>query len=75
MFYHKKLKYIWQPEEKKFIKLTGLESVKCEVIYSYRSGLNQQEAEDKFDLYGYNSIHIDVQPLWKIILESVRYFS
>ena len=70
-FYHKKLKYILDADRQQFTKLTGLESEKCEVIYSYASGLTHQEAEDKFNLYGLNSIYIDVQPLWKIIVESV----
>ena len=71
-FYHKKLKYIWNTDKQQFIRLTGLESEKCSVIYSYSGGLSENEAEEKFDLYGPNSIHIDVQPLWKIVVDSLK---
>jgi len=71
-FFHKKIKYIWNSDQLQFIRLTGLESEKCEVIYSYKSGLTHQEAEEKFNLYGLNSIYIDVKPLWKIVLEAVQ---
>lgn len=71
-FYHKKLKYIWQTEDEQFTRLTGLESVRCDVIFSYKHGLTHQEAEEKFNLYGPNSIFIDVQPLYKIIVESTK---
>lgn len=71
-FYHKKLKYIWNSDKQQFTRLTGLDSEKCAVIYSYAKGLTQNEAEDKFNLYGPNSIYIDVQPLWKIVFESLK---
>lgn len=71
-FYHKKMKYIWNPDKQRFIRLTGLESEKCSVIYSYSSGLTENEAEEKFTLYGPNSIYIDVQPLWKIVMDSLK---
>lgn len=71
-FHHKKLKYIWRSDKQQFVRLVGLESEKCEVIYSYMSGLSHQEAEDKYNLYGINSIYIDVQPMWKIIVETIQ---
>lgn len=71
-FYHKKLKYLWNADKQRFIRLTGLESEKCAVIYSYSSGLSENEAEEKFALYGLNSIYIDVQPLYKIVIDSLK---
>ncbi|KAI2795922.1 hypothetical protein BLOT_016274 [Blomia tropicalis] len=70
-FHHKKLKYVWKNEYKHFEKLKGLESQRCSVIYSQAEGATWSEAELKLDLYGQNSIEIEVLPIWKLVLDEV----
>lgn len=70
-FTHKKLKYIWNSEYKQFDRLKGLEAERCSVIYSQVEGATSSEAALKLDLYGSNSIEIEVRPLLWLIIDEI----
>ncbi|XP_054161335.1 probable cation-transporting ATPase 13A5 [Oppia nitens] len=70
-FYHKKIKYIWRMEINQFVKLKGLESSKCGVIYSMIEGLNTNEVFLRTQLYGLNSILVEIKPIFKLIIEEI----
>lgn len=49
----------------------GLEAERCSVIYSQVEGATSSEAALKLDLYGSNSIEIEVRPLLWLIIDEV----
>ncbi|CAG2100663.1 unnamed protein product [Medioppia subpectinata] len=64
-FFHKKIKYIWRTELNQFVKLKGLESYKCGIIYSMIEGLTSNEAILRSQLY------VQIKPIWKLIVEEI----
>ncbi|OTF74062.1 hypothetical protein BLA29_007740 [Euroglyphus maynei] len=70
-FMHKKIKYIWNDEYKHFRKLKGLDQEKCSVLYSQVEGASSSEAAKKLNLFGRNSIDIEVLPIWRLTFNEV----
>lgn len=53
----------------------GLEGENCSVIYSQAEGATSAEASIKLDLYGRNSIEIELLPIWRLVLDEVSCLS
>lgn len=53
------------------LSLSGLEGENCNVIYSQLEGATSSEASIKLDLYGRNSIEIELLPIWRLVLDEV----
>lgn len=70
-FMHKKIKYIWTDEYEHFKKLKGLDQEKCSVLYSQVEGASSTEAAKKLNLFGRNSIDIEVLPIWRLTFNEV----
>lgn len=49
----------------------GLESEKCLLIYSQVQGTSASEVAFKHQLYGNNSIEIELLPIWRLIIDEV----
>ncbi|KAF8782580.1 putative cation-transporting ATPase 13A3 like protein [Argiope bruennichi] len=71
-FYNKKIKYIWDPQQSKFIKVEGLEIRNCSNFHSLFDGLSTTEAVFRLQHYGKNSIFIEVQPICKLVLNEIK---
>ncbi|CAL1273351.1 unnamed protein product [Larinioides sclopetarius] len=71
-FYNKKIKYIWDPQHSKFVKVEGLEIRNCANFHSLLDGLHTTEAVFKLQHYGKNSIFIEVQPICKLVLNEIK---
>ena len=50
----------------------GYESEKCGILYSMSEGLSNPEANLKINLYGINSVNVEIKPIWKLIIEEVN---
>ncbi|KAH7638542.1 cation-transporting atpase-like protein [Dermatophagoides farinae] len=70
-FMHKKIKYIWTDEYEHFKKLKGLDQEKCSVLYSQVEGASSTEAAKKLNLFGRNSIDIEVLPIWRLTFNEI----
>lgn len=71
-FYNKRIKYIWDPQLVKFIKIGGLEVQNCSQFYSLSEGLHTTESCFRLQFYGKNSIHIEVKPICQLVLREIR---
>ncbi|XP_022255273.1 probable cation-transporting ATPase 13A3 isoform X2 [Limulus polyphemus] len=70
-FYNKKIKYIWQQDFLHFVKLGGLDVESCEHVHSLARGLSSTEALLRLQLYGKNSILVEVKPIFKLIFQEI----
>ncbi|XP_069460637.1 probable cation-transporting ATPase 13A5 [Ambystoma mexicanum] len=68
-----KIRYIWSPFEKQFIKFGALEDrYSCADIHSrFGSGLTSEEQEIRKLIYAPNAIEIEVVPIWKLLFKEV----
>ncbi|XP_075058375.1 putative cation-transporting ATPase 13A4 [Mixophyes fleayi] len=71
-----KIRYVWNYPEKKFQNIGTLEEEhSCFSIHSnYASGLNKEEQAIKKLVCGYNTIEVEVAPLWKLFIYKVLNF-
>ncbi|GFU14489.1 probable cation-transporting ATPase 13A3 [Nephila pilipes] len=71
-FHNKKIKYIWDSQHSKFVKVEGLEVRNCANFHSLVDGLNTTEAVFRLQHYGKNSIFIEVQPICRLVLNEIK---
>ncbi|GIY29215.1 probable cation-transporting ATPase 13A3 [Caerostris extrusa] len=71
-FHNKKIKYIWDPQHSKFIKIEGLDIRNCANFHSLLDGLHTTEAILRLQHYGENSIFIEVQPIYRLVFNEVK---
>ncbi|KFM62153.1 putative cation-transporting ATPase 13A3, partial [Stegodyphus mimosarum] len=71
-FYNKKIKYIWDPKQFRFVKVGGLKIKNCSEFYDYENGLSSNEASSLLAHHGKNSIDIEVKPIITLVLAQVR---
>ncbi|GFQ95273.1 probable cation-transporting ATPase 13A3 [Trichonephila clavata] len=71
-FYNKKIKYIWDYQHSKFIKVEGLEVRNCANFHSLVDGLHTTESVFRLQHYGKNSIFIEVQPICRLVLNEIK---
>lgn len=71
-FENKKIRYIWDEEDRNFARLRGLDkNVSFEKFQTMTDGLSKSEQCKRRQLYGENAIHIEVQPYMRILFEEV----
>ncbi|XP_075427203.1 putative cation-transporting ATPase 13A4 isoform X2 [Ascaphus truei] len=68
-----KLRYVWDYTRKEFQKIGRLEEEhSCFDIHSkYGSGLTKEEQEIRRLVCGFNTIDVEVAPLWKLLINKV----
>ncbi|XP_069830495.1 probable cation-transporting ATPase 13A4 isoform X2 [Dendropsophus ebraccatus] len=68
-----KIRYVWIPSEKKFMKIGVLEeSLSCSDIHSkYGFGLTKEEQEIRQQICGLNTITVKIIPVWKLLSKEV----
>ncbi|XP_054723213.1 LOW QUALITY PROTEIN: polyamine-transporting ATPase 13A3-like, partial [Uloborus diversus] len=71
-FHNKRIKYIWDPQQAKFVKIGGLEVQNCAKFHSLGDGLHTTEAVFRLQYFGKNSIHVEVKPICNLILREIR---
>ncbi|XP_023225621.1 probable cation-transporting ATPase 13A3 [Centruroides sculpturatus] len=78
-FYNKKIKYIWKSDVSQFYRISGLTNtlpgssgLSCNRFYEMAKGLHDDDALYRLQLFGYNSIFVEVKPIYKLILNEIR---
>ncbi|XP_015912736.2 polyamine-transporting ATPase 13A3 [Parasteatoda tepidariorum] len=71
-FFNKKIKYIWDQQQVKFYKVSGLQIKNCASFHKLADGLHTTEAVFRLQHYGRNSIFVEVQPVLKLVLREIR---
>lgn len=78
-FYNKKIKYIWKNDISQFCRISGLPNIlkslngiNCDSFYEMAEGLNNVDALYRLQLFGENSILVEVKPIYKLILNEIR---
>ncbi|XP_063772479.1 probable cation-transporting ATPase 13A5 [Pseudophryne corroboree] len=68
-----KIRYVWNYSEKKFQNIGTLEDeLSCFSIHSnYASGLKKEEQAIKKLVCGYNTIEVEIAPIWKLFIYKV----
>lgn len=70
-FENKKVRYLWDKNQKEFVKLCGLDSdVKCTYFYQQK-GLSAEDQARRQIVYGLNEIIVKVQPIFGILISEV----
>lgn len=72
-FENKKIRYIWDEEDKNFVRLRGFDrNVTIKKLQTMTTaGLSKLAQWQRRQLFGENAIHIEVQPYFKILFEEV----
>lgn len=71
-FDNKKVRYIWSPERKNFVKVPSLDSLELECSFFHRlEGLTPEEQDKRRFLYGPNEIEVKVQSILEILFNEV----
>ncbi|KAL3271527.1 hypothetical protein HHI36_022004 [Cryptolaemus montrouzieri] len=64
----KKMLYAWNPEEKQFLRLIGLDFGKKKAEFHSYQGMNEMEQSLRRIIYGRNEINIPVQSIFKLFV-------
>ncbi|XP_037565576.1 polyamine-transporting ATPase 13A3 isoform X1 [Dermacentor silvarum] len=71
-FIHQHLRYVWNPQESRFARLSGLDrGLKCVDLLERFQGYSKEEEEEQSVLYGRNSMELEVKSVAALLLEKV----
>ena len=68
----KKRKYIWSPEENKFLQCQGMDKyIHLVQLHSYSAGLSEQESQIRRTLFGENDIKVPVHSIPVLLVKEI----
>ncbi|XP_072143507.1 polyamine-transporting ATPase 13A3-like isoform X2 [Dermacentor andersoni] len=71
-FIHQHLRFVWNLQESRFTRLSGLDrGLKCADLLERFQGYSKEEQEEQSVLYGRNSMELEVKSIAALLLEKV----
>lgn len=71
-FVHQHIRYVWNSQEARFSRLSGLErGVKCADLVERFRGYSREEQEEQWVLYGSNALQLDSEPYTTLLFRQV----
>ncbi|XP_064471519.1 polyamine-transporting ATPase 13A3-like [Ornithodoros turicata] len=70
-FCNKRTKYVWKTDLQRFVALQGLQVDNTSDFYEMSMGLSSMEVDYQMSLFGPNSLSIEMQPIYRLVLHEI----